>query len=75
MITHYYKFTITIADEKQPSMKLKVLDALRKLGLTDEVKIECCTEGTLDNGLYQFRFRQDTELPNDEGIKWVDEVK
>lgn len=44
MITHYYKFTITIADEKQPSMKLKVLNALRELGLTDEVKIECYTE-------------------------------
>jgi len=44
MIIHYHKFTITIADEKQPGMKLKVLDALRKLGLTDEVKIESYTE-------------------------------
>lgn len=44
MITHYYKFTITIADEKQPGMAVRVEQALRKLGLTDEVRIECYTE-------------------------------
>lgn len=44
MVIHYHKFTITIADEKQPGMAVKVRDMLRILDLFDGVKIESYTE-------------------------------